>query len=147
MHACMASNSILKNHWVSQLIYSFSVYAGKVLFGRSQIHQVAEKRRVKIEEFCRVSYIFSLQRRNVTIIDCYQLYSRLASMIFIWRYVPSIPTHHSDKLCWYYGYMYICQILSAALKLYFGASLSKPHIINMVNRVIVMSEAGSSVHC
>lgn len=26
---------------------------GKVLFGRSQIHQVAEKRRVKIEEFCR----------------------------------------------------------------------------------------------
>ena len=27
---------------------------GKVLFGRTQIHQVAEKRRVKIEEFCQV---------------------------------------------------------------------------------------------
>ena len=28
---------------------------GKILFGRSQIHQVAEKRRGKIEEFCAVS--------------------------------------------------------------------------------------------
>lgn len=27
---------------------------GKILFGRSQVHQVAEKRRVKVEEFCEV---------------------------------------------------------------------------------------------
>jgi hypothetical protein len=26
---------------------------GKVLFGRSEVHQVAEKRRVKVEEFCQ----------------------------------------------------------------------------------------------
>lgn len=30
------------------------VFAGKILFGRSQVHQVAEKRRGKIEEFCQV---------------------------------------------------------------------------------------------
>ncbi len=29
---------------------------GKVLFGRTQVHQVAERRRVKIEEFCEASY-------------------------------------------------------------------------------------------
>ena len=27
---------------------------GRVLFGRSEVHQVAEKRRVKVEEFCQV---------------------------------------------------------------------------------------------
>ena len=27
---------------------------GRVLFGRSEVHQVAEKRRKKIEEFCQV---------------------------------------------------------------------------------------------
>ena len=35
---------------------STSVYTGKILFGRSQVHQVAEKRRGKIEEFCQVTY-------------------------------------------------------------------------------------------
>lgn len=30
---------------------------GKVLFGRSEVHQVAEKRRVKVEEFCQVNFI------------------------------------------------------------------------------------------
>lgn len=29
---------------------------GKILFGRSQVHQVAEKRRVKVEEFCQVHF-------------------------------------------------------------------------------------------
>ena len=28
---------------------------GKILFGRTQVHQVAERRRVKIEEFCEAS--------------------------------------------------------------------------------------------
>lgn len=32
------------------------VHTGKILFGRSQVHQVAEKRRGKIEEFCQVVY-------------------------------------------------------------------------------------------
>ena len=32
----------------------FVCAAGRVLFGRSEVHQVAEKRRKKIEEFCQV---------------------------------------------------------------------------------------------
>jgi len=35
-------------------ISSVDLFAGKILFGRSQVHQVAEKRRGKIEEFCQV---------------------------------------------------------------------------------------------
>ena len=35
--------------------------AGRVLFGRSEIHQVAEKRRGKIEEFCQVLATISIQ--------------------------------------------------------------------------------------
>ena len=31
---------------------------GKVLFGRTQVHQVAEKRRGKIEEFCEVGLLY-----------------------------------------------------------------------------------------
>ena len=42
--------------WV-KVIMLLLLFAGKILFGRSQIHQVAEKRRGKIEEYSQVGYL------------------------------------------------------------------------------------------
>ena len=45
---------------------------GRKLFGRTEVHQVAEKRRVKIEEFCEVlahNYRKDKQKTDIKIID------------------------------------------------------------------------------